>query len=1263
MRTQTSGRTRTLPRGAAVATSGTSPSRARWRPRFSFIRNERLANGLVGLLIVIGPVILLSVIAVAIVFVRLQHGPISLNAFNHRIEEGISLELGDLEAKIDDAVVTLTRDRGLEFQLINLRISEPNGDLVASAPLAALELDHSQLFSLRAAPERVFLIEPTVSLLYTEGGGIALSISESQAPDPGRSPPPASGSEVSAGLAPPVPAVASTGEYRIDLARALAEMSRRARRGRDATSSLREVGLRDATVVVRYGGNSGEWKVSEAGVDLQHMKRGSVVSGRARVFSERGPWTFEFRAEDSGGSDGIRLTSSVRELVPSTLSQASPQLSLLETLDMPVSGDISMELSAGGDVREGTVALQLGRGRILLPGQSSVPLVIDYGQFNLGYDAASRRFKLAPSTLRWGDSSMTVEGAMLKAADAGETPQWNFSVNAIEGVFAAEEFGVPGVNVEAFKASGRVVPDQGLVELGEFSLKAGGAEIAVSGHIAAGTSSAGTLVEATMTPMTLPTLKALWPRGVVPAARTWVGKNVTEATLKSGRLKFLSGRYGEGEAPPSNSSGEPARERLSMAIEVGDLQMVPFPKGFPVKASRALIQLENNVLEVTVPEAALVASEKSQVSLSAGRFSIVDVSSAVAIGELEFKTKTELPTLIDVLNRSRLDLLEGMEIPASGLDGMVDGKFKVTMPLGPGGVAGGNAKVSGKARVTRIRLKEKVGPFEVQGGSFDVDVSPTGGAATGEMMLNGVLAKVEFQHIFDVPTDMQPPLRITATLDNADRTQLGLDVNHLVQGEVPLEISLKKAYDDRILIHGRADLTNAELLLHDLAWRKAPGRSAVMEFDVGKSEAGATELQNFKVAGDDIAIEGWLSIDDENEVREFYFPDFSLNVVSRLQVQGKINDARVWSIKATGTTYDARQLFTSFVSLGQAGDREIKPLKPAAGMDFDAQIDTVLGHSDLSMRGFKLKLKERNDVVVGLDAKGTLAGGKPLAVLLRGDGDARQILADSTDAGAAFKLVGFYPNIEGGRARLEVALNARGAADKTGILWVEKFRVLGDPIVSEVYSSVDFANGPAINATPRGRRRVTREVFDFDRMKVPFSVGHGQFVLNEAYVKGAALGASIRGKVDFRTRRVNLGGTYVPLQGINAALCDIPLFGPIVTGFKCEGVFGITYAIQGPMAQPQVIVNPLSMLTPGILRGIMEMTNPNPKVLPRDLRPRGPVKNRVRSSSSSAKSKESGSGSASGSSWADSIDGWSSETTSPRHKGSGAKSKSQKAKP
>ena len=258
-----------------------------------------------------------------------------------------------------------------------------------------------------------------------------------------------------------------------------------------------------------------------------------------------------------------------------------------------------------------------------------------------------------------------------------------------------------------------------------------------------------------------------------------------------------------------------------------------------------------------------------------------------------------------------------------------------------------------------------------------------------------------------------------------------------------------------------------------------------------------------------------------------------------------------------------------------------------------------------------MKLSTRADKLSSLDAKGTLDGGAPLAAVLDTQSGPRRLLVDSPDSGQVMRLMDFYPNVQGGRLRLEVNLDGKGPAEKTGVLWIDDFKVLGDPIVSEVVGSADQGR-PAIS----GKRKVSREVFEFDSMRAPFSVGYGQFVLEESYLKGPVLGANLRGKVDFKTRKINLGGTYIPLQGLNGAFGGIPLLGQILSGAHGEGIFGITFAVQGPLSEPQVLVNPLSLVAPGIFRDVFQMTTANPQVQVRDDRaPAKPAEQRVRASS------------------------------------------------
>ena len=75
-------------------------------------------------------------------------------------------------------------------------------------------------------------------------------------------------------------------------------------------------------------------------------------------------------------------------------------------------------------------------------------------------------------------------------------------------------------------------------------------------------------------------------------------------------------------------------------------------------------------------------------------------------------------------------------------------------------------------------------------------------------------------------------------------------------------------------------------------------------------------------------------------------------------------------------------------------------------------------------------------------------------------------------------------------------------------------------------------------------------------------------------MNGPLLGATMRGTVDFKAEMVELGGTYVPLYGLNSALGSIPLLGRVLVGREGEGVVGITFAIKGKLDDPPVLVNP-----------------------------------------------------------------------------------------
>ncbi len=234
-------------------------------------------------------------------------------------------------------------------------------------------------------------------------------------------------------------------------------------------------------------------------------------------------------------------------------------------------------------------------------------------------------------------------------------------------------------------------------------------------------------------------------------------------------------------------------------------------------------------------------------------------------------------------------------------------------------------------------------------------------------------------------------------------------------------------------------------------------------------------------------------------------------------------------------------------------------------------------------------MQKRANRLNQLDMRAALAGGKHLEAVVRPEPRRpRTLIARSNDAGQVFKLVGFLPHALSGDLHLEVNIDGKGLAERTGVLTVKSFYLLGD--------AVSFEGPPG----PKGRKRgVVREKVEFDSLRVPFSVGRGQFVLNNAAIDGPLMSATMSGRVDFDTRKVYLTGTFTPLAALNKIFSDVPIFGDLLTGPNREGMFAWNFGVQGRLENPQIMVNPFSGMAPGATRELFPILPNEPPPAPK----------------------------------------------------------------
>ena len=145
----------------------------------------------------------------------------------------------------------------------------------------------------------------------------------------------------------------------------------------------------------------------------------------------------------------------------------------------------------------------------------------------------------------------------------------------------------------------------------------------------------------------------------------------------------------------------------------------------------------------------------------------------------------------------------------------------------------------------------------------------------------------------------------------------------------------------------KADLTNAQLIFGNMGWTKPTGRTATSSSTWRRQEDGSTELQNFKILGDDIDIDGSISLDPEQHLKMLLFLRFLVRLRSPMwRSRRRSATTRCSTIEAHGTEL-RRQAVLPVVVLCRPvrRGRVAEPADPSAST-LRRGIDTVVGFYD-----------------------------------------------------------------------------------------------------------------------------------------------------------------------------------------------------------------------------------------------------------------------------------------------------------------------------
>ncbi|MFZ1107395.1 MAG: AsmA-like C-terminal region-containing protein [Rhodomicrobium sp.] len=1145
-------------------------------------------------------------LAVSALYVRLLNGPISFAFLVPTLERKLNAQLQGYSFRVGDAILRLANDWGLEFRLADVSIVDEFNHEIAKAPLAAVDVAERSLFKFALAASQIDLIGPKVLIFNLPGKGLTLT---AEAPNasagwaPVAPPPFATATEAAQSAEPPeIAGVRRMAQQALNArspalpynpAPFLSSLFAALEKRDSASSALKRIGLKDATIYFASASGVTTWRVDDFHIDLDEKSHASALTGELTLQQGDATWRGSFRAVDRRQEKRYSLTAWIQDIVPRDIWRSVQSIEPLKLFDLPVSGQAHFDIGHDGELLGGEADIKLGSGRFFVPFDKH-PARIDQGTLKVAYDKASETIRIKPFELRWDDSVLDIAGTISRRQDPRTSHAlWSVDLDGIATRLGAPQYAVLPMPIDSLKIAGAYDAAADSLTLNDIHVQAGRSRVEFAIQASQVRSGGGLKMNGTASPMQLPFLKAIWPAFIANGAREYVGLNVPSAQITGATFSMnLSGA----ELAELNKGREIPDGAFSLRVGVSGAKIYHIKGLPPIQTKDSVVHVSGQRVVYDIAEDGRIETPNGRpVSFTNGQLIVTNLRADDPDAEVRFQGAGEVASVLELLDQPPLGYVKAVGFKPNFVNGQVQAAFQIKFPMADD-LKFSLFKISGKSRVFDLRSNSLPGGFTINGGAVNFDVSDNAISANGEMKVNNAPVSVAWQRFFDAPPEKQPTLRLAAILNEKARDDLGLNVNHIVKGDLPVALGVAMQRDGPPRLFMEANLTNTDVFLTAIGWRKPPGQKATVTFDLSQRPDNYLVLDRFAMVGDGLAINGRLLLNDKHRIAGFAFPEFSTNALTQLSINGELTPQNVLKVQAKGASYDGRQFFRSLLNAGKIADNEPAPLKDEPGLDLNVEIETLFGYYDASVKSVIIDAKRRGGKLTSLEVAGRLNGEAPVAVHVeqRG-GEARILVSDATDAGSAFRLVGFYSAMRGGAMNLRVNLDGAGGADKTGVLDVRRFAVAGDQIIGRVVSEAE-REGARYKPEARNAHQFSSESpLQFDRMVVPFSVGANQFQLHDAAINGPVLGATLRGRIDFGHETLALSGTYVPLYGFNAVLGGVPLIGDILNGRENEGVFGITFAVQGRTSNPDVVVNPVSMLAPGFLRQIFEFENVPPQ--------------------------------------------------------------------
>ena len=852
-------------------------------------------------------------------------------------------------------------------------------------------------------------------------------------------------------------------------------------------------------------------------------------------------------------SPAARITALVENVAASDLAAQAAPLAFLAVLDAPISGQITAAFGADGGVAALEGTLDIAKGAIT-PNANTAPIAFESATIGLSYDPAMGRMTLGDlsvdsRTLRLtavGHADMIgAEGKVLTGALNGRLPaafvaQMQISDLSVdpEGQFAAP------VSFTEGALDLRLTLDPFRVEVGQLSLVADDQHLLASGQAEAGDDGWTVALDVGLDTIAADRLVALWPLRMVPKTRAWLADNVQQGTLfnVNGAVRLVPG----------------AEPRLSLGYEFTGTQVRFLRSLPPIDAGAGYATLEGRTYTIVLDQGTVTPPEGGAIDAAGSVLRIADITQRPNVAQIDLNTRSSLTATLSLLDQPPFRFMTKADRPVALGTGEARVQTRLTLPLGMK-VQLKDVDYDVTGQITDVRSDVLVPGRVITADGLTLTASPAGMTIAGPGRLGKVPFDVTYSQGFGEAARGRAQIAGTVTLSDAAARDLGLGLPEgMISGQGPAEVTIDLRKGEAARLTLVSSLRGVGLALPDLGWSKA--REAKGRLEVEATLGASPAVSNISLDASGLRATGAISLRSGGGLNEARFDrvrlDDWLDAGVTLTGQGK----GAASIAVTDGTIDLRAMPDREGGGGGGG-----------GSPFSLRLDRLQVSDNIAFTDFRGEFSPRGGLngsfTAGVNGVGAVAG----TVVPAPAGSAVRIQAE--DAGSVMAAAGIFASARGGS--LDLQLTPRGAGKYDGRAVIERIRVRNASALTELLNAISVVGL---------LEQLNGQGIVFNNAEVDFILTPNAVQITKGSATGASLGVSMAGVYQTAGGQLDMQGVVSPIYLVNGV-------GAVLTR-RGEGLFGFNYRLGGTADDPQVSVNPLSILTPGMFREIFRRPPP-----------------------------------------------------------------------